>query len=735
MKKLLSAFFVSVSLSAAVFAQKTALQNSTPLDFYDSGIRKQEKEDFYGASEDFQLALQKNPAFGDAWFHLAEVTYSAGDFNLALTYLDSADKYAKDRTDIQNLRGLCLISLGRFDEAGKVFTSVLKKSPNDINARFGLAELDLYTGSYLGAQNQYQDALKRQLNNRKALLSLALISAETENDDAAEIYISQALKFHSGDCEVHYLASYLAAKAGKLKEAERQIRAAIQINAESLKSYELLSSILYAQKRYDEVIDISDYLISRDRTNSQSWYMKGLSQYRKNDIASSLETWSEGLSVNPRDEVMRSALELSAMKNLTVEDEKRVSWSEYHVKKGREYAKTFMGEEARYEYQRALKLNPYDTAARSEYAELLTRTGLNENYLNQLKFIKQAKESMAMNQANALVSSSRQSENESGANSGMNNAGKNSSAENSAKNTRVNDTIEAYEALLKYSLSAKWDVDPFYLDKTRWRIGIYFTKSPVQLVHSDAEEIAAAMAADIFSGISSASVAVENRAVSGYGEAFSLARANKLDYFVMLSINETDREFSLDSAVYSGRTGTETAKFSSFRTGNDRFASVLRAFRRDILGILPVKGRIIDKTVNEILVDLGTVEGMKKGAVLDVVKAGKVRTADKGTGISFDKKDYLGKITLSETGEEISQGSLEQNGFYDRVNVGDEVLLFSVPEEKSAADKQISENSPAAGENGERIFEENTNSKKLSAEELGLVRTPVIIDLIRAIKN
>lgn len=725
MKKLLSAFFVSVSLSAAVFAQNSVSQNSNPLRFYESGIQKQEKEDFYGASEDFQLALQQNPAFGEAWFHLAEVTYSAGDFNLALTYLDSADKYAKNRTDIQNLRGLCLISLGRFDEAGKVFSVVLKKSPNDINARFGLAELDLYTGSYLGAQNQYQDALKRQLNNRKALLSLALISAETGNNDAAEKYISQALKFHSGDGEVHYLASYLAAKSGNLKESERQIRSAIQINADSVKSYELLSSILYAQKRYDEVIDISDYLISRDRNNSQSWYIKGLSQYRKNDISAALETWSEGLAVNPRDEIMRSALELSAMKNLPVEDAKRASWAEYHVKKGREYAKTFMGEEARYEYQRALKLNPYDTAARSEYAELLTRTGLNENYLNQLKFIKQAKE----NQNSSESSSSSGTGNGSGANQNA------ESDEARLKNTRVNDTIEAYEALLKYSLSAKWNVDPFYLDKTRWRIGIYFTKSPVQLVHSDAEEIAAAMAADIFSGISSASVAVENKAVSGYGEAFSLARANKMDYFVMLSINETDREFSLDSTVYSGRTGTETAKFSSFRTGNDRFASVLRAFRRDILDILPVKGKIIDKTVNEILVDLGTVEGMKKDVVLDVVKAGKVRTADKGTGITFDRKDYLGKITLSEAGEEISQGTLEQNGFYDRVNVGDEVLLLSVPDGKTGADGQISENSPAAGENGERILPKDENQRKLSAEELGLVRTPVIIDLIRAIKN
>lgn len=704
---LFAVLFVSASFSA--FSQ-----NLSSLQLYNRAVLKQQNEDYYGASEDFQLALQQNPSYGEAWFHLAEVTYSTGDYTLALTYLDSADRFAKDRSDIQNLRGLCYISLGMFSEAKKIFNDVLKKSPNDINARFGLAELDLYDGSYIGARNLYQDALKRDVNNRKALLSLALISAETDKDGAAERYISQALKYYSGDAEVHYLAAYLAAKKGNLSEAERSTRAAIQIDAGSAKSYELLSSILYAQKRYDDVIDISDYLLSKNRGNSQAWYMKGLSQYRKNNVSDALDTWGSGLAVNPQDEIMRSALELASMKNLPLEDERRADWAEYHLKKGREYAKIFMGEKARYEYQRALRINPYDAKARLEFAELLSRNALNENYLYQLKFISQ----------NKSLSSDSSPENSTG--------------KPAADEIRLNDTIEAYEALLKYSLSAKWNVDPFYLDKTRWHIGIYYEKSPVQLVHSDAEEIAASMASDIFSGVASASVAVENQPVSGYGEAFRLARANKMDYFVLLSVDETDREISLDAAVYSGRTGTQTAKFSAFRTGNDRFASVLRSFRRDILDMLPVRGKIIGKTVNDILIDLGTVEGMEKDAVLDVVKAGAIKTADKGPGVTFDKRDYLGKITVSQAGEEISQGTLEENGFYDRVNVGDEVLLRSVPSGNGGENSQLAESSPAAGENGERILPDSGNGqdgKKLSAEELGLVRTPVIVDLIRAIRN
>lgn len=700
--------FFRISTIAIIFGLtiQAHSQGLSALQYYERGIQKQATEDFYGASEDLQQALQQNGAFGEAWFHLAQVTYSLGDYSLALTYLDSALDYAKNRTDMLNFRGLCLISLGRLDEARNVFEAVLKKYPNDIDSRFGLAELDLYNGSFIGAEHQYTDALKRQSNNRKALLSLALISEETGKTAAAEKYIEQALKFHSDDPEVHYLAAYLEAKKGKFVEAERRIRAAVQLKPDYEKAYVLLCSILYGQNRFDEVIDICDYLIAKHRSTTKAWFLKGLSQYRKSEIDKTISTWSTGLTINPQDEIMRCALELLVMKELPVEDQRRSDWAMYHVKKARDYNKTFSGEEARYEYQRALKLDPNNSLARSEFAELLNRTGLNENYLYQLKFIQNGKKSPEK-----------------------------MTAEEKALENRVNDTIEAYDSLMKYSLSTKWSVEPFYLDKTRWHIGIFYTKSPVQLIHSDAEEISAGMACDIFSGVAATSVVVQNQPVKDYGEAYRLARKNNLDYFVMLSVDETEREISLDAIVYSGRTGTETARFNSFRTGNDRFASVLRAFRRDLLDMLPVRGKIIDRSVNEILVDLGTVEGLQKDAVLDVVKYGKISTADKGTGVTFDEKNLLGTITITRVGEEISQGVLNQNGFYDRVNVGDEVLVKKLPRAKDGSEKQISETSPAAGENGTRILPENENRRKLNAEELGLVKTPAIIDLIRSIKG
>ncbi|MDY6398591.1 MAG: tetratricopeptide repeat protein [Treponema sp.] len=700
---------VFLSVVLFTFASLAFSESLSALKLFERGVQKQNIEDYYGASEDFQQALQANKSYGDAWFHLSQVTYAIGDYTLALSYLEEADKYAKNRTDIQNLKGMILIALGRLDDARKVFTEILKKYPNDIDSRFGLAELDLFTGSFIGAKNQYEDALKRQGNNRKALLSLALISSELGNQDTARKYIEQALRYHSGESEVHYLAAYLEAKRGNFGEAEKRTRAAVQINPEYTKAYVLLCSILYAQKKYDDVIDMCDYLISKKRNTTEAWYLKGLAQNRKGDWKSCVETWNMALSINPYDEVMRSGLELIIMKKLPVEDERRVTWADFHVQKAREYTKSYFGEKARYEYQRALKINPFDDAARSEFAQLLGNTGLNENYLNQLKFIKQNQEKLSDESDETAKLSSEQK--------------------------KVNDTIEAYESLMKYSLAAKWNVDPFYLDKTRWHIGLYYTKSPVQLLHCDAEEIAAGMCADIFSGIASTSVALENRAVSGYGEAYRLARKNNLDYFVILNIDETEREITLGATVYSARTGTETTKFSSFRTGNDKFSSVLRAFRRDLLAMLPVRGKILQRSVNDILVDLGTVEGMKKDVVLDVIKAGKITTSDKGLGVTYEEKNHLGTIKINRSGEEISQGTLEQNGFYDRVNVGDEVLVKFRPDEKTEEDAQIADNSPAAGENGKRILPEDEKQKKLDAREMGLVKTPAIIELIRGLKN
>lgn len=551
-----SVLLAAVFFSAAVVCHA---QSVTAVSLYNEGVDLQQRDDYYGAVDAFREALQLNDHYGDAWFHLAQCTYELGEFDLTVEYTNNAEKYAHNYSEIRNLRGMAYISLGRLTDARAVFEQVLKEFPNDVNSRFGIAQLNLFDGSLSAAESVYLEALKRQTTNKTALLSLALISAEMGKNEVARNYINQALTYHSGKAQVHYLAAYLAAQQGDFVEAERRARGAVQLRGDYDKAYELLSNILYAQKKYSEVIDMCDFRIGRNRKSSDAWYLKGLAQKKLGNVKDAINTFSTGLTISPQDEVMRAALEELVGENVDVEDSRRSTWAQYHIKKADEYKRNYDGPSERYEYQQALKVDPLNKTARQAFADMLNRDGFYELYLSQLKFL---------SDNNASTTSKTQPSVQTDENS--------PAVKKSAQDVKNADSIEALDSMMSDSLAKKWNVDPFYLDKTRWNIGIYYKKAPIQLIHSDAEQITAVAACDIFSGVPTTSVDVQTEPVSGYGDAFKQARSTGRDYFAILSINETERAITLDADIYSARTGTLTTKMHIYRTGNDRYAKILQ---------------------------------------------------------------------------------------------------------------------------------------------------------------
>lgn len=696
-----------IVFSSGIYAVPAAQNGQTASDFYRKGIEMQHDAEYFEALELFQQALMLNPTYGDAWLRLAECSYYLDKFEMALQYADNALKYAKDDSDIQNLRGMCYISLGDFAKAREIFEKIIKAYPNNVEARFGLAELDLFSGRLGDAESLYKDALKRQGTNRKALLSLALIAFEQGKNDLAKNYINQALAYHSGNAEVYYLASYLCMQEGNFDEAEYKIRSAIQIDNGFIKAYELLADILFLEQKYTDSIDVCDFLINKDPSNGRMWYLKGLCLEKQNKDTQAISVWETGLSVNPQDEVMRSSMENLAGKVTPLEDSRRSEWAAFHIEKAKGYEKNFQGTAMRFEYQRALKLSPFNSEARNSYARQLLREGLYELYLEQLKFIK-------------------------------------TGLENEKKNVPVdlNDTIEAYDSLLKNTLATRWNVNPVYLDKTRWNLGIYYTESDSKILYPESNRICAEFLCDMFSGISSASVQVMAQPVSDYAQAFRTARFSNLDYFILFSLDETARELVATVKIYSASSGNETASYSVFRTGNDRYSICLRLLRQKILETLSVRGKILARSGDTLLVDIGRTEGVKNGCTFDVVKKGSVKTSDSGLGVRYSENSILGTAEITNAGEEISEVKFTQKGFFDRLNTGDEIVLTGFPSETEKSEdlqenpsQAVSETAPKATGNGKTDSEKKEENSMLTAEELGLTKTPALIELIRNIRN
>ena len=674
------------------------------LEKYNLGMKAQANESYYEASQYYLEVTVENPAFTDAWYKLAECSYKLGEFDLALQYLENAEKYEKNNLAIQNLKGMVYVSLGRIDDGRNIFNNILKKYPNDIDAHFGLAEIELYEGRFSGAQNQYMEALKRQNTNRKALLSLALVNAERGQTQSAENYLRQALSYYSGEPEVHYLASIIYSMKGDYVTAEKQARIAVEVNSSYDKAYDMLSTILYKQSRYKEVIDISDYLISRNRKNTNAWFIKGVAQCKLGNVSGAIETWTAGLQINPQDEIMRSAMENEIRNTLSLEDSRRSYYAQYHIANAKQYASRYDGSGAVYEYQRALLLDPMNYEARMAYADILEINGMHELYLEQLKFIKENNEEQL-----ATLSKKQQ--------------------------TELNDKIEAFDYLLSDTLGKKWNVEPFYLDKTRWNIAVFYEDNNSTFIHADTNRLVANAAADIFSGVAITSVKTQVTPVSGYGEAFKNSRAGGFDYFIILSLSEGENDMTLSSTMYSGRTGLEISKNSFYCTGNNRFSTVLRRFRNSVLEKLTVRGKILDRNGKTVLVDLGKAENIVKDAQLKIIKKGQIRTADSGVGLYYRDADVLGTITITTAGEEISEGTIENHGFYDKINIDDELVLVSLPAQNANNDANGNavDNVPAADEKGNAVVKNEVKGEELVEEIRNAVERPSILDLLRNI--
>ncbi len=712
--RVFAAIACAMFLSAFSFAQGS----KSAAYLFEEGLNYQSERDWWNASEKYQEALKVNPSYTDAWYRLAQCVYQMDQSEAALEYLQSAKKYAPGRSDILNLEGMAMISLGRLDEAQKIFEGIQKKYPNDIDSRFGLAELNLFKGRVSGAESLYADALKRNPGNAKALLSLALISAELGKNQQAERFINQAIQAHAENPQAYYVASYLDLKNGDTESAEKRCLSALQVNPNYWKAYELLALIYFEQGRYAEVINVSDMMISRDRNNGRAWYIKGLAFHKQGQNAKAIDIWSRGLDAVPQDEVMRAAFELLVFDDIDIEDARRKVWAKFHVQKGADYAKKYAGPQMRYEYQSALRLEPTNYAARSAFSKLLRAEGFSENYLSQIKFI----------QENEILKS--------GIEEAKKNGKKILPEDEKIAFVRLSDTVEGYEYLLQDTLASKWDVNPFFLDKTRWTIGLYCLPSKATSPHPELSNIAAEHLALMFRGILGTSARIIPSKTKSFGNAYADAHKNGYDYFILFDAAESERDMKFTADVYSARTGTSTQKFAVYKTGNNRYAASLLSLRQGILDILPVRAKLLERSGNDVLVDIGKTEGMVKGAKFAVIARGGLKTADSGKGLRFEKDNLLGTIVLTKVGEDISEGVLSDTGFYDRVNPRDELLLIEMPKETSDASHAAGDTAPAADQNGKPL--DGSPIEAVAADPLRganstASRTPELLDMIREI--
>ena len=616
-------------------------QSAGPAYWYERGMAAMLAENWYTAAESFIEALRLNPNHAEGTAALAECYYELGEYDEALSWVRRARTLARGNMSLAGLEAFTLIAMGRLEEATVVINEILAREPNNRDALFAAAELDIARGRAGDAVARYREGSRRFPDDRRLLVSMALVLGSLGDTQGARSYIERALIQHPGDYRVYYYAAYLASREGRIREAAEYSEYALYYRPGFIPAVSLMASLHYRSGRFEEAIQLADELIAINREDAGAWYIKGMALARRGRNAEALTVLTTASAIAPDDEFIRFALEDLLISGTRVEDSRRVQWAAWHFSRAREFRLRNLIEQSLFEYRRGLRLNPY-AQDRREYASLLRLQGYPARYLEELRFLQDL----------------------------------------GLGDTALDDAVESYEALLGTALFRNWNIDPINITKPHWNVAVFSVASQSAFIHADAGAAGAAYIREIL--IHERNILPMDMEIrqASFSDAFRTAREGRADYFMIVTVSENERDISIKGELFVARTGAPASVFNAFRTGQDRLRNASRNIVEQFQASMPFRAELIARRQDEGLIDKGRADGVSNGTVYDVIRRGSMEIQNQGIGVIYSNGDILGKLTINRADEEVSSGRLERIGFFDRISPGDEIFL--VPAGESA---------------------------------------------------
>jgi tetratricopeptide (TPR) repeat protein len=619
---------------------------------YERGRLYMADENWYSAVESFLECLRLNSAHAEGTAALAECYYELAEFDEALNWSRKARQLARTNMSVANLEVFTLIALGQLDAAATLVSDILAREPYNREALFAAGELDIARNRPSEALLRYREAVGRYPDDRRLLISLALVTLSMGDSETALTYINNAMKQHSGDYRVYYYAAYIYAQNNRLADAIRYADLALYYRPGHVPAQSLMATLRYRNTQYEEASRLCDILIAGNRQDMSAWYLKGLSLIRTGRNADAIALLSTALTINEEDEYIRAVLEETLVSSTSLEDPRRARFASWHFDKARSFRARNMIEQALFEYRRGLRLNPF-AADRREYAEQLRLQGYPARYLEELRFLQD--QGMA--------------------------------------DRSLNDAVEAYASLLSNALFKQWQVDPVDLAERHWNIAVFSLAGQSSFYHADAGSVAASVIRELLIHDRNITPVNLSPRQASFSQAFREAREAGADYFMLVSVTENERDISIKGELFVGRTGSPAGTFYAYRTGTDRLRGASKGIVDQLSGAMPPRGRLLIRRHGQALINKGRADGVQAQTVYDVVKKGSPRIANEGIALVYSPDELVGKLTVTNVDEEIAIGTLERNGFFDRIEQGDDIVLQierpAVPAPETAANPEL----------------------------------------------
>lgn len=228
------------------------------------------------ALEVFRSGLEHAPNHPDLLYNAAVLSLRLERYDPALAYCDGALAVSPDDPLLHSLRGRILDRLGRSEEALAELEKAVELAPGDAQAHFRLGNLYHELGRGEAAIASYQRAIKREKDLLSAHYNLGAVLYEEERYDEA-------------------LRAYQIA----LKPIDQAFARGEEVDAIHARAYANLGAIYYRREEASRAVAAYEKSLRLDREQPVVLYNLGFLHYQSGDFEPSFEYYQSALTLDP----------------------------------------------------------------------------------------------------------------------------------------------------------------------------------------------------------------------------------------------------------------------------------------------------------------------------------------------------------------------------------------------------------------------------------------------------
>ena len=349
----------------------------------------------YSAIVSFQGALSQNPKYKESLLGLGYAYVQTQGYNESIKLFDKVLKLYPDNEQAIMGMAKAYTGLGRYKEAMKLYDRLNELSYANNESRYGMAYLYYKMGKMLWAKRLCDRILQNDPYYYDALLLYADIKAKDKRVDDAIDFVKKAIdaKDDYPDAfvklaEMLYLKYVYSGDSAYLLQATDELQKALVMNKTHLQANRDMGFLLYVQGNYQNAITYYESIVNNYPyiVNNEVLYNVGLMYELTGNIMKALEYYTKALSKDNLNSMIAMKMrQLSLLEHIKIGHPVRIQSSNDDFASSQELRKKGFPDLSMLFLRLSLALNPNNTTAHQELLRIYETLGYFELYYDEIK--------------------------------------------------------------------------------------------------------------------------------------------------------------------------------------------------------------------------------------------------------------------------------------------------------------------------------------------------------------